>query len=155
MTTAVRLWIAASHDAAHRHGGWAFVRAGLGEPTGWAGGDRRTTHARTILTGFLAALKDLPADATLAVVAPRPDALVLHTLLKPPAKPPQDDLDLRAILTKGLEGRAWTLAVGDPAGPTPASFAAAWAETASGKAKTGGAFQVAIPKSNLAKARGL
>lgn len=68
---------------------------------------------------------------------------------------PEDDLDLRAVLGKGLEGRAWTLAVGDPAGPTPASFVAAWAETASQKAKTGGAFQIAIPKSNVAKARGL
>lgn len=153
--TAVRLWIAASHDAAHRNGGWAFVRAGLGEPMGWAGGDRRTTRSRTILSGFLAALQDLPADATLAVVAPRADALILHTLLKPPEKPPEDDLDLRAVLGKALEGRTWTLAVGDPAGPTPAAFAAAWSETASGKAKMGGAFQIAIPKTNVAKAKGL
>lgn len=153
--TAVRLWIAASHDAAHRNGGWAFVRAGLGDPMGWAGGDRRTTRARTILTGFLAALKDLSPDAALAVVAPRADALVLHTLLKPPEKPPEDDLDLRAALAKALAGRTWSLAVGDPAGPTPAAFVAAWSETASDKAKMGGAFQVAIPKTNLARAKGL
>lgn len=153
--TAVRLWIAASHDAAHRNGGWAFVRAGSGEPVGWAGGDRRTTRARTLLTGFLAALKDLPADAALTVVAPRADALVLHTLLKPPADPPEEDLDLRAVLAKALAGKTWTLAVGDPAGPTPAAFVAAWSDTAGEKAKMGGAFQVAIPKSNLAKAKGL
>ena len=70
---AVRLWIAASHDPAHRNGGWAFVRSGGGEPVGRAGGDRRTTQPRMALAGFLEALKDLPAGAPLAVVAPRPD----------------------------------------------------------------------------------
>ena len=153
--TATRLWIAASHDAAHRNGGWAFVRAGLGDPVGWAGGDRRTTRARTILSGFVAALKDLPADASLTVVAPRADAVILHTLLKPPADPPEEDVDLRAVLGKALAGKSWTLAVGDPAGPTPAAFVAAWSETASDKAKMGGAFTVAIPKTNVAKAKGL
>jgi hypothetical protein len=152
--TAVRIWIAASHDTAHRNGGWAFVRAGA-EPVGRAGGERRTTRARMALAGFLAALKDLPAGALLAVVAPRPDALVLHALLKPPAEPPADDLDLRAGVAKSLEGRTWTLAVGDPAAATPTAFVAAWADTASEKAKAGGAFENAIPKPNLAKARGL
>jgi hypothetical protein len=151
---ALRLWIAASHDAAHRNGGWAFVRAG-GEVMGWAGGDRRTTRARTALAGFAAALKDLAPGSSLAVVAPRPDALVLHTLLKPPADPPSDDLDLRATLAKALDGKTWTLAVGDPAGPTPIAFAAAWADMASEKAKMAGAFSNAIPKTNLAKVKGL
>lgn len=152
--SAVRLWIAASHDAAHRNGGWAFVRAG-DEPQGRAGGDRRTTRARMALAGFLSALKDLPPGAPLTVVSPRPDALVLHPLLKPPADPPAEDTDLRALLTKALAGRAWTLAVGDPAAPTPTSFVAAWADMASEKAKAGGAFENAIPKTNLAKAKGL
>lgn len=154
---AVRLWIAASHDAAHRNGGWAFVRApgqAGGDPVGRAGGDRRTTRARMALAGFAEALKDAPAGP-LAVVAPHPDALVLHGLLKPLAEPPTDDLDLRATLATALAGRAWTLAVGDPAGATPAGFAAAWADTASEKAKMGGAFSTAIPKTNLAKAKGL
>lgn len=154
MAAPTRIWIAASHDAAHRYGGWAFVRAGA-EPMGRAGGDRRTTRARMALAAFLSSLKDLPAGAPLAVVAARPDALVLHTLLKPPADPPADDLDLRAALKKALEGRAWTLAVGDPAAPTPAGFVVAWADTASEKAKAGGAFENAIPKTNLAKAKGL
>jgi len=147
---AVRLWIAASHDAAHRNGGWAFVRKGT-DIVARAGGDRRTTRARTILSGFVAALKDLPAGAALAVVAPRPDALTLHSLLKPPAEPPADDQDLRTVLAKALDGKAWTLAVADPEAPTPAAFAAAWADTASEKAKMGGAFQIAIPKTNLTK----
>lgn len=152
--TTVRLWIAASHDSAHRNGGWAFVRTG-GEIVSRAGGDRRTTRARTILSGFIAALKDLPAGAALAVVAPRADALILHTLLKPPADPPPEDQDLRTVLAAALAGKTWTLAVGDPAGPTPASFVAAWADTASDKAKMGGAFAIAIPKTNLAKVKGL
>lgn len=151
----LRLWIAAAHDPVHRHGGWAWVRAQAGaEAAGWAGGDRRTTHARTVLSGFLHALNALP-PGPLALVAPRADALVLHTLLKPPADPPTEDLDLRAALATALAGRAWTLAVGDPTARTPTGFTAAWSETASGKARMGGAFQVAIPKVNLAKAPGL
>ncbi len=126
-----------------------------GEAAGWAGGDRRTTRARMILAGFLAALKDAPAGATLAVVAPRADALVLHTLLKPPAEPPETDLDLRAALGAALAGQDWKLAVGDPAAATPLQFAAAWADLASDKAKMGGAFTAAIPKTNLAKVKGL
>lgn len=150
----MRIWIAASHDAAHLNGGWAFVRAGA-EVYGVAGGDRRTTRARTALSGFAAALKDVPAGEALAVVAPRTDAMVLHQLLKPPAEPPTTDLDLRAALTKTLTGRSWTLAVGDPDALTPHTFAVAWADMASEKAKMGGAFTAAIPRTNLAKAKGL
>ena len=150
----VRVWIAAAHDPAHRNGGWACVRA-AGEVIGWAGGERRTTRARMALAGLAAALKDLAPGDTVAVVAPRPDALVLHALLKPPADPPTDDLDLRALLAKALTGRAWTLAAGDPAAATPLAFAAAWADLAGDKAKTGGPFTAAIPKTNLAKAKGL
>ena len=151
---AVRLWIAASHDAAHRNGGWAFVRAGA-DTLAWAGGDRRTTRSRMALTGFLAALKDLPAEAALAVAAPRADALVLHSLLKPPSDAATEDLDLRGVLSAGLAGRTWTLAIGDPKGETPTAFAAAWADLSADKAKASGAFTAAIPKTNLAKAKGL
>jgi len=126
-----------------------------GEVSGRAGGDRRTTRARMALAGFLAALNELPAGAPVVVVAPRADALVLHALLKPPADPLTDDSDLRAGLAKALAGRAWRLAVGDPTGPTPMAFAAAWADLARDKAKAGGAFTNAIPKTNLAKVKGL
>jgi hypothetical protein len=126
-----------------------------GELTGRAGGDRRTTRARMALAGLAAALRDLPAGVGPAVVAPRPDALVLHTLVKLPADPPTDDLDLRAELAKLLAGRAWTLAIGDPKAATPLAFAAAWSDLASDKAKMGGAFVNAIPKPNLAKVQGL
>jgi hypothetical protein len=79
----------------------------------------------------------------------------LHQLLKPPATPPEEDLDLRTLLAAALAGRSWRLAVGDPKGATPAAFAAAWAQLASDKAKAGGAFAAAIPKTNLAKLKGL
>ncbi len=151
---ATRLWIAASHDPAHRNGGWAWVRAAGVEVVGWAGGERRTTRARMTLTGFLSSLKDIPMG-TLSVVAPRADAVVLQTLLKPPADAPAEDLDVRCALSAALAGRAWTLAVGDPGGATPAAFAAAWSETASEKAKMGGAFTVAIPRVNLSRLKGL
>jgi hypothetical protein len=151
----VRIWIAAAHDAGLRHGGWAFVRSDGGEPVGRAGGERRTTRARMALSAFAAALKDAPAGAALAVAAPRPDALVLHALLNPPPEAPTDDADLRAALGHALAGRTCTLAVGDPAAPTPTAFVAAWAETAATKAKRDGAFAVAIPKVNLAKVKGL
>lgn len=150
----VRIWIAAAHDAAHLNGGWAYVRAG-DEVQGMAGGDRRTTRARTVLAGFAAALKDLPAGAPLTVVAPRPDALVLHQLLKPPKDPSTEDLDLRAALARTLVDRTWTLALADPDAPTPSTFVAAWADMASEKAKMSGAFTAAIPKTNLAKVKGL
>lgn len=150
----MKLFIAASHDATYRNGGWAFVRTG-GEVTGWAGGERRTRRARMALAGFAAALKDLPVGDTLAVVAARPDALVLHTLLKPPADPPAEDVDIRATLAKLLTGRAWTLAVGDPKGLPPLAFATAWSDLASEKAKMTGPFTNAIPRSNLAKVAGL
>lgn len=150
----MRIWIAAAHDAGLGQGGWAFVRDGA-EPSGWAGGERRTSRARMVLAGFAAALKDVPAGEALRVVAPEAEARVLHGLLKPPAAPPDDNPDLRATLAKALAGRAWTLAVGDPKGPTPVAFAAAWAETAAAKARSGGAFTAAIPKTNLAKAKGL
>lgn len=121
----------------------------------WAGGDRRTTRARMTLSGFLQALKDVPAGPALSVVAPRADALTLHTLLKPPAEPPEGDADLRAALQAALAGQDWRLAVGDPAAATPLQFAVAWADLASEKAKMGGGFNSAIPKTNLAKVKGL
>jgi len=151
----IRLWIAAAHDPAHKNGGWAFVQADGAGVTGWAGGDRRTTRARMALAGLAAVLKDLPPGVGPAVMAPRPDALVLHTLVKPPAGPPAEDLDLREALLKALAGRPWTLAIADPKAAAPLAFAVAWADLAAEKAKMRGAFANAIPKTNLTKIAGL
>jgi hypothetical protein len=150
----LKIWIAASHDPGLGVGGWAFVRDGAA-PSGFAGGDRRTTRTRMALAGFAAALKDVPAGEGLNVVAPEPDARVLHALLKPPLAALEDNPDLRAALAKALSARSWTLAVGDPKGATPAAFATAWADLARDKARSGGAFTAAIPKANLAKVKGL
>ena len=140
--TTLRIWIAATHDRAHRNGGWAFVRDDA-PPMGWAGGERRTTRARMALAGLAAALKGA-APGPLAVTAPVADAQVLSSLLKPPEDPPTEDLDVRAELAGLLAGRSWTLAAGGGA-DTPVAFAEAWADFASEKAKAGGAFTAAIP----------
>lgn len=147
----MKLWIAATYDTAHRNGGWAFVLEGV-PLIGWAGGERRTSHARMALSGLATTVRDLGIETPLSVIAARPDALVLHSVLKPPVEPPTEDLDLRAELAIGLAGRMWTIALGDPAGLTPLKFATAWAALAAEKAKMGGAFVSAIPKSNLLKA---
>src|SRR5688572_13661071 len=105
------------------------------------------------LAGLAAALKSAPAGP-FAVVAAAVDAQVLVSLLRPPEEPPTEDLDLRAELARLLTGRAWTLASGGGS-DTPVAFVEAWAEFASEKGKTGGAFTAAIPKSNLAKIKGL
>lgn len=107
------------------------------------------------LAALATALKDVPPGSEILVVAPRADALVLHTLLKPPAEPIADDADLRKALGAAIAERTLKLAAGDPSQPTPLQFAAAWADTASDKAKMGGAFTIAIPRTNLAKVKGL
>ena len=146
----MKIWIAAVDDAAHKNGGWAVVRAD-GEVSGWAGGERRTTRSRMALAALAAALRDLPPGAGPTVVAPRPDALALHTLVKAPAEPVTEDLDLRAALATALIGRPWVLAIADPKVVQPLTFAAAWADRAAEKAKTLGPFTAAIPKVNLAR----
>ncbi|WP_293683083.1 ribonuclease H [uncultured Phenylobacterium sp.] len=146
----MKIWIAATQDPAHKNGGWALVRAN-GEVTGAAGGERQTTRARMALAALAAAIKDLPPGIGPAVVAPRPDALVLHTLVKPPPEPVTEDLDLRAALAAALAGRPWILAIADPKVVAPLTFAAAWADRAADKAKTLGPFTAAIPKVNLGK----
>jgi hypothetical protein len=150
----LKIWIAATHDPAHKNGGWALVRAD-GEVTGWAGGERMTTRPRMALAALAAALKDVAPGVGPTVLAPRADALVLHTLVKPPPEPITEDLDLRAALAAALGGRPWVLAIADPKVVAPLIFAAAWADRAADKAKTLGPFTAAIPKVNLAKLTGL
>jgi len=155
----IRIWTAASHHAAFRCGGWAFVREAGGALTGVAGGDRYVTAERMELAGLAAALGDLPKDAT---------ALVIHTtsakLAKaggliagnaPEEEAPSEDLDLWARIVTAAKGKTVRLVrvAADP--KTPVAFAVAWAELARDKAKAAGAFTSAIPKPNLAKVMGL
>jgi hypothetical protein len=149
MSDPVRIWLAATHHAAFLNGGWAFVRAAAGEVAGAAGGDRRTTRARMALAGLVDALKDLPAGEVVLHVAPE-DAALLAPLFG--AEPPPDaDPAAYAPLVAALASRkARLVRLADPAG-TPLTFAGAWADFASEKAKSTGAFRSAIPKPNLAK----
>ncbi|WP_334164073.1 ribonuclease H [Phenylobacterium sp.] len=153
MSAPHRLWLAASHHKAFLNGGWAFVRAVGAEVSGAAGGDRRTTPAKTALAGLLEALKDLPAgEAVLHVGAD--DAALLAPLFggEPPA---EADVAGYAPAVAALAARAVRLAkLADPAG-TPLAFARAWADLASDKAKSTGPFRATIPKTNLARVQGL
>ena len=162
----LRIWARASHHAAFRCGGWAWVRDD-GEPSGQAGGERNTTAERMGLTALAAALKDLPQDASKD--APRRPvtfdladlvlARAVNRLARGPAftpeEAPTENLDLWAQLATALAGRAVTFAPSSAAAfkGGPAAFAQAWAELAQDKAKAAGPFVAAIPRANLAKLR--
>jgi hypothetical protein len=154
MSGSIHIWTCAAFHPAYRCGGWASVRSVQGQRTGAAGGERNTTAGRIALMGLAWALSDLPPGVT---------ALHIHTTsqaLAPLADPsqtalPDEDRDLWARIRTASVGRRLILAH-TPAQPgTPTAFAAAWAELARDKAKTGGAFTAAIPKANLAKVPGL
>ena len=154
MTAPVHIWTRATHHTAFRCGGWAFVRSGA-ELSGQAGGERNTTAPRMALAGLVAALKDL-ADGPLSLdLADRALAQTAAKLIAgtpfAPDEPPYDNLDLWALLTTALKGRAVTITLGPIPLGGPAAFAQAWAELAMDKAKDRGPFVAAIPRPNLAK----
>jgi hypothetical protein len=132
--TDVRIWLSAHHHKSFAGGGWAWVRTQGGEISGAAGGDRRTTRPAMALAGLASALKSIPAETPLLIHAAPLDARVIAEL---------------------LTGRPARLLAVEPDPKTPLAFAAAWAETAEGKARMTGAFEVAIPRPNLAKVAGL
>jgi hypothetical protein len=151
--TGARIWIAAAHDAAHRNGGWAYVRAN-GDVVGWAGGERRTTRAQMALTALAAALKDLPPGVGPAVVAPATrragPAHPGQTAGRPAHRRPRPARRSQGRSPAALDPRHCR-----PEGPLRLNFANAWADLAAEKAKMGGTFADAIPKTNLAKVAGL
>jgi hypothetical protein len=153
MTSSITLWTASTHHAAFRCGGWASVRVIGGAPTGVAGGERATTAARMALAGLVAGLRDLPANAEVAVHTAGPELAPLMDGLAGRIQP-EDDLDLWAQILTATKGRRVTLVRAGATPDSPLAFAAAWAALAMDKAKTGGAFTAAIPKGNLAKALG-
>ena len=155
MTEPVRIWIAATHHAAFKNGGWAFVRAEGTFINGVAGGDRRTTRETMALNALFAALNDLPEAAPLIIHAQAPDAATIMDFFTPPKDPPTEDLELRARIRKALAGKQYRLVRAEKAPGTPMVFAAAWADQGGDKAKTKGGFHFVIPKPNLAKVPGL
>jgi len=155
MARTLQTWLAISHHAAFRIGGWAYVRADGALLTGQAGGDRRTDAERAALAGLVAALNGVDgsrpmviqtASALVAAVPARIDAA------RAGADAPTEHLDLWAQAATALaKASVQILRVDAPPG-SPSAFAAAWAELARDKAKDKGPFTAAIPKSNLAKA---
>lgn len=156
MSAPVRVWLEIAPLPAFRVGGWAYVvqsAEGLG---GWAGGGRQMSPERAALSALAAALQaagdkaEVVVRSTSAVVSSVPQRIAeAHA-----GEPPAEDLDLWAQLSTRLGKTKVTIArvALDPASPN--AFATAWAELARDKAK-GGAFSSAIPKTNLAKVRGL
>lgn len=153
MTASIDLWTAALCKPDPGYGGWAHVRRNAdGTLAGAAGGERRVSGAKMVLTGVieaLIALSDLPADT----------AVTLHFA----------DPALAAELTAGdgayatAEPEAWAAArkllAARPVltlSPLPdsapvAGFLRAWADFGLDTAKTRGTFKAAIPKPNLLK----
>ena len=155
---ALRIWLEAAYLPAFRAVGWTFVLHGTGETRAWAGGERRISEQRALLLALQAALKAAPAGKdgfTLATthgfIASVPKIIAEASS---GADAPEEDLDLWAALSTGLAARPVKIQKLAAANGTPAAFAAAWAELSRDRAK-GGPFQLAIPKTNIAKIQGL
>ena len=153
MTASIDLWTASLCKPDPGYGGWAHVRRTAdGTLAGAAGGERRVSGAKMVLTGVIEALTaviDLPADT----------AVALHFA----------DPNLAAELTAGdgayatAEPEAWAAArkllaarpvllLSPLADATPAAgFLKAWADFGLDTAKTRGTFKAAIPRPNLLK----
>ncbi|MEJ2814868.1 MULTISPECIES: ribonuclease H [unclassified Caulobacter] len=153
MTASVDLWTASLCKPDPGYGGWAHVRRNAdGSLAGAAGGERRTTGIKMVLTGVIEALgavADLPADT----------AVTLHF-----ADP---DLAAELVTADGAwataEPEAWAaarallaarpvLSLAPLPDTTPvAGFLKAWADFGLDTAKTRGTFKAAIPRPNLMK----
>lgn len=153
MTASVDLWTASLCKPDPGYGGWAHVRRNAdGSLAGAAGGERRTTGIKMVLTGVIEALgavADLPADT----------AVTLHF-----ADP---DLAAELVTADGAwataEPEAWAaarallaarpvLSLAPLSDATPvAGFLKAWADFGLDTAKTRGTFKAAIPRPNLMK----
>lgn len=156
MTTPIRIWTRAIRHPAFECGGWAFVRSGP-ELYGQAGGARRTTVQRMVLSGLTASLKDLAPGAVDFDLGDRQIAQITAKIVAggelAEAERPEEDLDLWAHLTTALKGRKVTFRLGAHTTGGPAAFTQAWADLAMDKAKVSGPFAASIPKPNLAQVK--
>jgi hypothetical protein len=153
MADIVRIWVATSHHAAFRCGGWAFVRQEAGGLSGAAGGERAVTPERIVLAGLAEALKGVTAGADVEIYSADPLVVALPARIAgftAGEEPPTENLDLWGQLATGLKAARVLPTTNQP--KSPAAFTAAWAELARDKAKGTGGFRSAIPKPNLAKA---
>jgi hypothetical protein len=155
MSPPVRIWLEVSHHRAFRIGGWAWVRQDADGVSGAAGGARQIDAERAGLAALAAALAGLPAGAHLEIHTASPLVLAVPARIaaaQAGEAAPTENLDLWAQAMTALAQPGRAIRPAQPAPRTPATFAAAWAETARDRAKDKGAFAAAIPKPNLAKA---
>lgn len=159
----VRLWVSTLFDPVYRCGGWAYVRADGAELTGQAGGQRQTTAGGLGPLALAAALADLDPKTPITIHAAAPlraaiTALPGHVAAgwRTPDNEPVADADLWKLLLPKLGARPITVLPAPEGKINPTAFADAWAELGRDKAKASGkAFAAAIPKTNLAKVKGL
>jgi ribonuclease HI len=151
MSDIIRIWVETTHNSAFRSGGWAYVLAEGSARLGAAGGERTASAERVALAGLVEALKAAPAGTRVEVKSANP-LVVGAPQRMAAAEPPSEDLELWAQLGALLKDRPAVFGKAASAPKTPTAFAAAWAELARDKVKTGGAFRSAIPKINLGKA---
>lgn len=145
------VWLETSHNAAFACGGWAYVTALGGTPSGLVGGERTPSVERVALAGVVEAMKAAAPGAGLLILSRDRQILAIPARIADPQKPPADNLELWAPIATALKSGAVRFAPADAAS-APAAFVTAWAELARDKAKAQGAFRAAIPKPNLAKA---
>ncbi len=153
MTASVELWTAALCKPDPGYGGWAHVRRNAdGTLAGAAGGERRVSGARMVLTGVieaLTALADLPTDT--AVVLHFTDPVLAAELVASDGVYATAEPEAWAAACKLLAARrVLTLSPLPDAAPA-AGFLKAWADFGLDTAKTRGTFKAAIPKPNLLK----
>ena len=156
MARPVQIWLAISHHAAFRVGGWAYARSDGASVTGHAGGERRIGAERAALAGLIAALRS-PGGAAQPIQVHTTSALAAAVPARIKAaqageNPPTENLDLWAQAIAALAGGSVQIVQAPQTAGTPSAFAAAWADLARDKAKDKGSFTAPIPKSNLAKA---
>ena len=153
MTASVDLWTAALAKSDPGYGGWAHVRRNAdGSLAGAAGGERRTSWAKMVLTGVieaLTALADLPLDTAVTLHFADPDLaaeLVSRDGAYATAEP-----EAWAAARKLLAARPVLALAPLPDAAPAAGFLKAWADFGLDTAKTRGTFKAAIPRPNLMK----
>jgi hypothetical protein len=153
MTSSVDLWTASLCKPDPGYGGWAHVRRNAdGTLAGAAGGERRVSGAKMVLTGVieaLTALADLPADT--AVTLHFADPALAAELVAGDGAYATAEPEAWAAARKLLAARP-VLVLSPLSDATPAAgFLKAWADFGLDTAKTRGTFKAAIPRPNLLK----
>ncbi len=151
MTASIALWTASLCKPDPGYGGWAHVRRNAdGTLAGAAGGERRVSGTKMVLTGVIEALTALgPADTAVTLHFADP-ALAAELVTGDGAyatAEPETWAAARALLAARPLLTLSPLADAAPA----AGFLRAWADFGLDTAKTRGTFKAAIPRPNLLK----